>query len=147
MIRAEKNLLPNEAIQYKGKLHPVVFARGILFALLGLKLMNVRGMKVVAFLLLGIAALSLIMNYIRFVTYEFLITNERVVMKFGWLRPVSIDLFHDRIESVIVSKRFLGKIGNYGEIEVRGIGRTAETFSYLANPEAFRRQIQVLHAR
>lgn len=143
----EKSLLPGESAYYKGKLHPIIFLRGWRVALLGLMILHFRGPKLLAFSLLGLAAIVAMISCITFATSEFSITNKRVIMKCGWLKRSSLDLFVDQVESVSVSQGILARIANFGQVRVKGIGGTTETFYYIASPGDFRRQIQVLHAR
>jgi uncharacterized membrane protein YdbT with pleckstrin-like domain len=144
MSHVAENLLPTEKIQYSGKLHPIVFAKGVFIAVVGLMFLRHKGFQFVGMCLIVVAALFLFATHLVYTTSEFVVTNRRIVMKFGWLRRSSLELFQNRIESISVDQGIVGRIVNCGQIKVRGIGGTSEEFYNLAAPQEFRRQIQLV---
>src|SRR5436190_9986298 len=60
-------------------------------------------------------------------TTETDVTNLRVVHKTGFIKRRTFEMSLDKVESVDVNQSFLGRIFNYGDVTVRGVGEGAET--------------------
>jgi len=144
MSDIENSLLPGESIQYKGQLHPIVFLKGALIAVWSFLLILNSDSRPIGLCFLAIAAIVLFKNFINFISAEFTITNKRVVIRRGWLRRRSWELFHARIESVSVGQGMLPRMLNYGSLRIRGIGGTVGRVRNLAAPLEFRHQVQLL---
>jgi uncharacterized membrane protein YdbT with pleckstrin-like domain len=76
----------------------------------------------------------------RFTT-ETDVTNMRVVHKTGFIKRRSFEMSLDKVESVDVNQSILGRIMNYGDVTVLGVGEGKETISTIASPLAFRNAI------
>jgi uncharacterized membrane protein YdbT with pleckstrin-like domain len=74
-------------------------------------------------------------------TTETDVTNMRVVHKTGFIKRRTFEMALDKVESVDVNQSILGRILNYGNVTVRGIGEGAETIDMIASPLAFRNHI------
>jgi uncharacterized membrane protein YdbT with pleckstrin-like domain len=138
----ERNLLPNEQITYRARLHRIIYLLPacvlIIAALVGLG----GGGHVAAGVLAGIAVLLFVPPWIRAGSSEFAITNKRVLIKIGLVRRHSLELLLQKVEGIGVDQSVLGRILGYGTITVSGVGGTKETFAMIANPLEFRRQVQ-----
>jgi uncharacterized membrane protein YdbT with pleckstrin-like domain len=69
---------------------------------------------------------------------ELVITNKRLIAKFGVVSTQSIDIRFDRIETVRIKQSLMGRILNYGDIVVTGTGSTFDPIPNIANPMGFR---------
>ena len=69
---------------------------------------------------------------------EVVITNKRVVAKFGLLSTHSIEMRFDKIETVRVAQSLLGRLLNFGDVTVTGTGATFDPMPMIAHPLAFR---------
>jgi uncharacterized membrane protein YdbT with pleckstrin-like domain len=69
---------------------------------------------------------------------ELVITNKRLIAKFGVVSTQSIDIRFDRIETLRVKQSLMGRILNYGDIVVTGTGSTFDPIPNIANPMGFR---------
>ena len=74
-------------------------------------------------------------------TTETDVTNMRVVHKTGFIKRRTFEMSLDKVESVDVNQSILGRILNYGDVTVRGVGEGAETIDTIASPLEFRNHI------
>lgn len=79
-------------------------------------------------------------------TSELVITDRRVLIKVGFIRRHTFEMFISKIESVAVYQGMMGRIFNYGTVEIRGTGGSAESFSTIASPLQFRDAIQLVQS-
>ena len=74
-------------------------------------------------------------------TTETDVTNLRVVHKSGFIKRRTFEMSLDKVESVDVNQSILGRLLNYGNVTVRGVGEGAETIQTIAAPLDFRNHI------
>jgi uncharacterized membrane protein YdbT with pleckstrin-like domain len=74
-------------------------------------------------------------------TTETDVTNLRVVHKTGFIKRRTFEMSLDKVESVDVNQSILGRLLNYGNVTVRGVGEGAETIQTIAAPLDFRNHI------
>jgi uncharacterized membrane protein YdbT with pleckstrin-like domain len=74
-------------------------------------------------------------------TTETDVTNMRVVHKTGFIKRRTFEMSLDKVESVDVNQSILGRIFNYGDVTVRGVGEGSETIDTIASPLEFRNHI------
>jgi uncharacterized membrane protein YdbT with pleckstrin-like domain len=74
-------------------------------------------------------------------TTETDVTNLRVVHKTGFITRKTFEMSLDKVESVDVNQSILGRLLNYGNVTVRGVGEGAETIETIASPLNFRNYI------
>jgi uncharacterized membrane protein YdbT with pleckstrin-like domain len=74
-------------------------------------------------------------------TTETDVTNLRVVHKTGFIKRRTFEMSLDKVESVDVNQSILGRILNYGDVTILGVGEGKETISTIASPLAFRNSI------
>jgi uncharacterized membrane protein YdbT with pleckstrin-like domain len=74
-------------------------------------------------------------------TTETDVTNLRVVHKTGFIKRRTFEISLDKVESVDVNQSILGRLLNYGDVTVRGVGEGAETITTIASPLDFRNHI------
>src|SRR5436190_5185202 len=80
-------------------------------------------------------------------TSELVITDRRVLIKVGFVRRQTFEMFISRIESVAVSQGMLGRFFNYVTVEIRGTGGSAESFANIVAPLQFRDAIQLVQSQ
>jgi uncharacterized membrane protein YdbT with pleckstrin-like domain len=71
-------------------------------------------------------------------TTETDVTNLRVVHKTGFIKRRTFEMSLDKVESVDVNQSILGRILNYGDVTILGVGEGKETIPTIASPLAFR---------
>jgi uncharacterized membrane protein YdbT with pleckstrin-like domain len=126
----DSNLLPNEHVTYRARLHIVA----IVVAIIG-----------GGWIALGLGVIGLVLlvpPWIRSISSEFAVTNKRVLVKVGLVRRHSLELLLQKVEGIGVDQGILGRILGYGTITVSGTGGTREAFRMIARPLEFRRQVQ-----
>jgi uncharacterized membrane protein YdbT with pleckstrin-like domain len=141
MSYVESNLLPNEQITYRARLHRIIY----LFpaAMFAIAILVTIGGSWIAGSALGVIGVVLLLPpWIRSSSSEFAITNKRVLIKVGLIRRHSLELLLQKVEGIGVDQGFLGRILGYGTITVSGVGGTKEAFRMISNPLEFRRQVQ-----
>ncbi|QWG13047.1 PH domain-containing protein [Bradyrhizobium sediminis] len=74
-------------------------------------------------------------------TTETDVTNLRIVHKTGFITRKTFEMSLDKVESVDVDQSILGRILNYGDVTVHGVGEGEETISAIASPLKFRNSI------
>jgi uncharacterized membrane protein YdbT with pleckstrin-like domain len=74
-------------------------------------------------------------------TTETDVTNLRVVHKTGFIKRRTFEMSLEKVESVDVNQSILGRILNYGDVTILGVGEGKETISTIASPLAFRNYI------
>ncbi|MEY2550576.1 MAG: hypothetical protein QOG12_720 [Verrucomicrobiota bacterium] len=99
-----------------------------------------------AWLLLVIPAGILLSAAVTVRTSELVITDRRVLIKVGFIQRHTFEMFISKIESVAVFQSMLGRLFNYGTVEIRGTGGSSESFATIAAPLPFRDAIQLVQS-
>jgi uncharacterized membrane protein YdbT with pleckstrin-like domain len=150
MSYVDKNLLQGEEIVYRAKLHKIIFLPAAALAVLGvlaavwidIYFENRQAAIITGAILLVLAIVVAFPRFIRYATSEFAVTNKRVIVKVGLIHRHTLELVLAKIETVGVDQSIPGRIFNYGTIIVTGTGGTQEPFKDIADPLAFRKQVQ-----
>jgi uncharacterized membrane protein YdbT with pleckstrin-like domain len=153
----EQNLVPGETVLYKTNLHWIVMIWPLLAGLLlggtGVALIVARyennledgpntTLMIGGLALLAVALVLVVVGFIRKHSTEVAVSNKRVLIKTGIAARKSIEVLLTKVESIGVDEPLLGRMLGYGSVVVRGTGGTFETFSRIAHPNEFRRQVQ-----
>lgn len=145
----ENNLMKDEKVIYKAKVHWMVFLWPVITALIGIWLIvlgvtnndetiGVWGTLIFVFLPLPMGLSALVYS----LTTEFAVTNKRIIAKTGLIRRKSVDLMLSKLESVQVDQGLLERILGAGTVTVRGTGGSKEPFTRIAKPLELRREVQ-----
>ena len=70
-------------------------------------------------------------------TTETDVTSMRVVHKTGFIKRRTFEMSLDKIESVDVNQSILGRLMNYGDITIQGVGEGTQTFPPLRRRSRF----------
>jgi uncharacterized membrane protein YdbT with pleckstrin-like domain len=73
-------------------------------------------------------------------TTELVITNRRIIAKVGLVSRHTIEINLSKVESISVSQSILGRLLNYGDLEIVGTGGTREPILFISEPLMFRRK-------
>jgi uncharacterized membrane protein YdbT with pleckstrin-like domain len=142
MSYVEKNLLPNEQVTYRAKLHWIIFTTPVLVLVAAIVLAVVGAPWFVSAVIAAVGILAFIPPWLRSVSSEFAVTNKRVLIKVGLISRHSLELLLRQVEGIGVDQTLSGRILGYGTISVVGTGGTNEAFRMISNPLEFRRQVQ-----
>ena len=74
-------------------------------------------------------------------TTETDVTNLRVVHKTGFITRKTFEMSLDKVESVDVDQSIMGRILNYGDVTILGVGEGKQKIETIASPLAFRSAI------
>jgi Bacterial PH domain len=91
-------------------------------------------------LLVGVA--SFLASMMPLWTTEIGVTNQRFIYKRGWLWRTTQELQLRAIEEVNLGQGLLGRLFNFGRLELRGTGVDDIHLPSLADPLALRRALQ-----
>ena len=135
------NLLPDEAVVYETRLHPIVYLSPAVM-IFGSIVLGAAVNESIGAVLLGLGIISLASAWLRQWAGEFAVTTRRVIVKIGFISRRTIEINLSKVESVEVNQDIFGRMLNYGTITVIGTGGTHEPFALINDPLAFRRAVQ-----
>jgi uncharacterized membrane protein YdbT with pleckstrin-like domain len=146
MSYIENNLMEDESLVHLTRLHPIILlSPAMAVSLLAGSLTLVQDLPIaqiiVLLLLLG-AAFRLCDRLVFFVSSEFGITTKRVLGKTGFIQRRSLDIVLAKVEAIRLSQSIVGRLLNYGDIEVTGTGGTEEVLRFIPDPLLFRKVVQ-----
>jgi uncharacterized membrane protein YdbT with pleckstrin-like domain len=91
-----------------------------------------------------IAALYLLWQIIEYYMVAYYITNKRLILKKGLFTSSLIDMPIEKVESIIVIQSLLGRIFNYGNVFVSGIGGMLPRYRCVKKPYKVRRVLNTV---
>ena len=151
MSYVQSVLQPGEHVRYATNLHWTIYLPGLLVLILaavvywfGYSWLTIGAgwfWLGLAALLCACAAVLLFMAWFRRWTTEIAVTDRRIIYKRGFIRRRTIEMHLDKVESVDVDQTILGRIFNYGDIIIRGVGVGIEPFSNVDSPIVFRNHV------
>jgi membrane protein YdbS with pleckstrin-like domain len=144
-------LQPGERVLYSTNAHWIFFLPAIACWVVAIVFLILAYMvptgapAVLCLALSGIAALAALYKTVtawfhRWTT-ETDVTNLRIVHKEGFIQRETFEMSLDKVESVDVSQSILGRILNYGNVRILGVGEGQKTIKMIASPLAFRSYI------
>jgi uncharacterized membrane protein YdbT with pleckstrin-like domain len=136
----ESNLLPDENVVYKARLHSIIFWKACALIFLGIVFLIIQ--PILAAIVIAIGVFAIISQIIDCATLEFGVTNKRVIIKVGFLRRRTLELLLKHVEAISVDQSVTGRILGFGSITLTGTGGVKEVFHNISSPLEFRRQIQ-----
>ena len=141
-------LQPGEKVLYSTNAHWIFFLPAIIGWILVGVLLVLSGMVPAgppALICLSLAAISAVAALYKTATAWFHrwttetdVTNFRVVHKTGFVQRQTFEMSVDKVESVDVNQSILGRILNYGDVTVLGVGEGGKTLDMIASPLSFR---------
>ena len=147
MKYVEEVLQPGETVLFASTIHWLIYAPAILllivaivatFQTLGGSEFVWRGISLVCF---AAALLSAARAWFKRWTTEIAVTDRRIIYKRGFIRRRTIEMHLDKVESVDVDQSILGRIMNYGDILIRGVGEGIEPLKNIGSPITFRNHV------
>jgi uncharacterized membrane protein YdbT with pleckstrin-like domain len=136
----ESNLLPDETLVYKVRLHWIIFWKLCALIILGIVFLFIQ--PIIGGIAILIGVLGLLSPVIDYATSEFGVTNKRVIIKTGFLRRKTLELLLRHVEAISVDQSVMGRFLNYGSVTLTGTGGVREVFHKISAPLEFRRRIQ-----
>ena len=161
MAYVKKTLAPGEEYSYRAHFNWTYdfqswfwFALGAVPALLWLLAYALRGAVpatgpaffIPAGAALAIGLVILTTRYVHRWTTVVALTNMRLIMKTGLIARKAHEVSLDKIEEVLVTQSFLGRIFGYGVLAVHGTGAAVIRFPILRKPVELRRRLETASA-
>jgi uncharacterized membrane protein YdbT with pleckstrin-like domain len=143
-------LQPGEKVLYSTNAHWVFYLPAIAAWIVAAAFLIASGMFVgtPVLLCLSLATIAAVFAIYKMLTAWFHrwttetdVTNMRVVHKTGFIKRRTFEMSLDKVESVDVNQTILGRLFNYGDVTVRGVGEGFETIKTIASPLDFRNHI------
>ena len=142
-------LQPGEKVLYSTNAHWIFYLQAIVCWIVVLVLVFVSGVMPplalaswAAAAIVGLVALFYTFKaWFHRMTTETDVTNMRVVHKQGFIKRRTFEMALTKVESVDVSQSIMGRLLNYGDVTINGVGEGRETISTIAAPLAFRNSI------
>ena len=91
--------------------------------------------------LLLIPTIKAIKATITYCTTEYLVTDRKVMEKYGWISTRTDEMPLTKIENVEVNYTFWGKIFNYGTVRCQGANSNNVTFTDIKDAELIKKQL------
>ncbi|UUX48807.1 PH domain-containing protein [Nisaea acidiphila] len=152
---AKAQLVSGENIMAAARIHWIVFLRPLPFLAFGslfvLASIGIKAApdpdKVDPGAILGFAGGAMILvalfvgisSFIAWACTELVLTNRRVIAKFGFIRRKAVEMDMRRVEGINLDQSILGRILDYGSIEVRGTGGGISPIPGIASPGRFKK--------
>ena len=145
-------LQPGEIVRTVAGLHWILYTPGLLVWILALVILIFRPdasdywvgnrLAVIAALLcLAVGAVLIAHAWFKWWTTEIAVTDRRVISKKGFIRRETTEMHMDKVESVEVKQSVLGRLLDYGDVEIRGVGTGFEPLRTIAKPLELRNHI------
>ena len=144
-------LQPGEKVLYSTNAHWIFYLPAILAWIVALVLFGLsrwtttEGVMLLCLAASAVVALAAVYwtvkGWFHRLTTETDVTNLRVVHKTGFIKRRTFEMALDKVESVDVNQTILGRILNYGDVTINGVGEGRETIATIASPLAFRSSI------
>jgi uncharacterized membrane protein YdbT with pleckstrin-like domain len=141
-------LQPGEKVLYSTNAHWIFYLPGIagwILAILFLILARTTVNETLVLVWLSLAVVAALgalywtmKGWFHRWTTETDVTNLRVVHKTGFIKRRTFEISLDKVESVDVNQSILGRLLNYGDVTVQGVGEGRETITTIASPLTFR---------
>jgi uncharacterized membrane protein YdbT with pleckstrin-like domain len=144
-------LQPGERVLYSTNAHWIFYFPAILIWIAALVLFvasrwtDVYSIMILCLYGSGVVALAAlywtVTGWFHRWTTETDVTNLRVVHKTGFIKRRTFEMALDKVESVDVNQSIPGRILNYGDVTIRGVGEGVERIKTIDSPLAFRNSI------
>ena len=144
-------LQPEEKVLYSTNAHWIFFLPAIGLWVLAVALFVVSGlipqgpMVLVSWVLAGIVAVfalyKTVTAWFHRWTTETDVTNFRIVHKTGFIQRRTFEMSLEKVESVDVNQSIMGRLMNYGDVTIMGVGEGKEAIKTIASPLSFRNAI------
>lgn len=135
---ARQNLLSDETILHEAKFHWIIYVPGMIFFAL-IPFFPFETIYVAT--LVVMALMSLAKSYVMMISTEFVVTDQRVIVKTGFISRNTAELNHRSVESINLDQSILGRIFGYGSLYIKGTGAGISPVAYVDHPLEFRKQV------
>lgn len=144
MSYIDRHLLFDEQIVYRTHLHWVIFLLPVSFTIFAFLFAQYAAfdLEIIDYGAYIIAACFWISAYARYLSCEFVVTNQRIMMKLGLVQVNLAETLLQRVEGIQVQQSIFGRLLGYGTVIITGVGGGKEIFHQITSPMELRRMIQ-----
>ena len=153
MSYIHKSLLDNEEIIYLTRRHKIIFTWPVIWLLVSAVIFGIKwfvvfrpevdfALMIFSGIFLAAAFVHALVIWINYQCAEFGITNQRVIVKEGFLKRKTSEVFLKSVESVQVDQSLWGRMLNFGTVIVSGTGGVSDPLNLIRNPLDFKKQVQ-----
>ena len=134
----EERLVKGEKVLATSEIHTGIYWKSIAVFVFGLivALLLVRELGILLILVSGAMALY---AYILSSILLFVVTNKRILARYGILMVDVVDMHFDKVESVELERMLPGYLMGYSNLVVMGTGNRYIVIPYIANGPLLRR--------
>ena len=104
--------------------------------------MDVSFTTIATALVFFIGIVGLMKVIVLYLTCEYVITNQRVIIKNGLINIHVTEVLLQKIETIYVNQSLFGKLLDFGTVVIVGSGGTKDIYPNVPNPFLFRKLIQ-----
>lgn len=151
----EREMQGNEKIVYASQLHWIVYHFGLSTTIIGALFghyspvlarlalperwaeLVIRPMNYVGVAIIVFGAMHLFYGFIRQISTELVITNRRVIAKYGFIATTTYELMLSKVEGANIDQTILGRLLGYGTVMVKGTGGGISPIDHVADPYRF----------
>ena len=148
MSYVQRVLQPGEQIRRSSSIYWIVYWPGVAVALLAVVAFWLSQTQLLtgfwrytAYALALVAVFLLIQQWFRWWVTEIAVTNRRVIYKKGLIRRQTNEMNMDKVESVKIDQSILGRVLDYGNVNILGTGEGFETLRTIPSPIELRNSI------
>ncbi|MGO9006232.1 MAG: PH domain-containing protein [Beijerinckiaceae bacterium] len=150
MSYVNKVLQPGEQVRRIAHRHWIIYHKAIFFALLAIIVFALGYANdayrffavIVGGVLSAVALVFFIRAWFRQAILEIAVTNKRIIYKIGFIKIHTAEMNLDKIETVVVDQSILGRLLDYGTVDIKGTGQTMEKLREIAAPIELRNAIE-----
>jgi uncharacterized membrane protein YdbT with pleckstrin-like domain len=149
MSYVQRVLQPGEEIRHVASIHWIVYWPGTLTLIVAIVIYGYAhiGQHATGFLDVVAAAVTIVALVLLFREWfnwwntEIAVTNRRIIYKEGFIRRNTVEMHMDKVESVDVRQSILGRLLDYGDVELKGTGSGFEPLKTISAPLELRNHI------
>ena len=148
MSYVQRVLQPGEQVRHISSIHWIVYWPGVAVALLALvaywfsETRLLTGFwRYTTYALALVAVVLLIQQWFQWWVTEIAVTNRRIIYKKGLIRRQTNEMNVDKVESVKIDQSIIGRMLDYGNVNILGTGEGFETLRTIPSPIELRNSI------
>ncbi len=139
-LEVEKMLVSGEEVILRAHFHWAIYWKAI--AVVILSLVMFISMPILMPIAILIASCGVVMLIVASLTQHYMllvVTNKRVLARYGLLQMDVVDIRLSKVESIDLERMLPGHLLGYASVVVLGTGQRMIRVPYIANAEKFRR--------
>ncbi|MCK5284227.1 MAG: PH domain-containing protein [Alphaproteobacteria bacterium] len=134
----QERLLKGEKIVEQARINPAIYWQSVCVFILAV-LVGLFVVKELGLLLVVVAGLMAFYAFIKKSILLLVVTNKRILVRYGILQVDVVDIHFDKVESVELERMLTGYIMGYSNVIIMGTGNRFMVIPYVANGVEIRR--------